>query len=332
MALPTGTILGILTDNLKLRNSVLPISSKRAVAWSKGLNLPKGGKTIIYTGLMYQLIPFINAMAEKMDSMEESSITSLMPMGRFFNKIMNLTSFMCKENQNACSVYDTMIKVIAQLLINVGVEFGYLYEEELYSGALIYDEGVDSVFIKHAEKVYKTFEKYGVKEVITIDPHTTNILRTVYPKILPEYDIDVKSYLEVLQERKPELYKQINEKVVIHDSCVYARYENVVEEPRYLLRDAGIDIVEPELWGKNTHCCGGPAESLFPAVSKKIALSRKEQLDIEGCTVVTMCPICYVNLQRAFGAKDKALDKVKDISWYLSQAYLEPINKDKKEE
>ncbi len=37
--------------------------------------------------------------------------------------------------------------------------------------------------------------------MITIDPHTTNMLRSVYPKLLPGYDVEIKTYLEVLAER-----------------------------------------------------------------------------------------------------------------------------------
>ena len=39
------------------------------------------------------------------------------------------------------------------------------------------------------------------RRVITIDPHTTNMLRSVYPKLIPGYDIQVKTYLEVLAEK-----------------------------------------------------------------------------------------------------------------------------------
>jgi len=59
MPLPTGETIGILADNLRIRKSVLPISKKSATRWAKGLGLPKGGETVLYTGLMYQMIPFM---------------------------------------------------------------------------------------------------------------------------------------------------------------------------------------------------------------------------------------------------------------------------------
>ena len=58
-----------------------------------------------------------------------------------------------------------------------------------------------------------------------IDPHTTTMLRTGYPKLVPGYDVRVRSYLEVLAERGLPAAAPLRGTVVIHDSCVYARNE-----------------------------------------------------------------------------------------------------------
>ena len=47
MPLPTGDVIGILADNLRLRRSVLPISGRSATRWARGLNLPRGGETVV---------------------------------------------------------------------------------------------------------------------------------------------------------------------------------------------------------------------------------------------------------------------------------------------
>ena len=63
MPLPTGDVIGILGDNLRLRKSVLPLPTKVATKWTEGLGLPKGGETVLYTGMMYQIIPYISSTA-----------------------------------------------------------------------------------------------------------------------------------------------------------------------------------------------------------------------------------------------------------------------------
>lgn len=108
--------------------------------------------------------------------------------------------------------------------------------------------------------------------------------------------------------------------LVIHDSCVYTRYLDVVDQPRKLLQSACATIHLPELSGRLTHCCGGPLESLFPARSHEITVKRVEQLAECGRSAVTMCPICLACLKREAGDK---ID-VKDISEYLYDCYCQP--------
>ena len=243
MALPIGPILGILSDNLRKRGSVLPLTKKASTGWSNGLNIPKGGETVLYTGHMYQLIPAIDAMSSQMAMFENSPITKFFGLGRFANKFVNMSFFMSLlAKKELKQETNNVLHRVAKLLTKAGVSYGYLYGEELYSGALVYDEGMDETFEAHAKKVYAMFKANGVKNVITVDPHTTNMLREVYPKFIPEFDIKVESYLEVLAEKAPEAINKVSQEVSIHDSCVYVRYEDVVDEPRTLLKNAGVEI------------------------------------------------------------------------------------------
>jgi Fe-S oxidoreductase len=317
MPLPIDNILGIFSDNLRIRKSVVPLSSRKANAWAKGLDIPFGGETVIYTGQMYQLIPAIDSMSAMMAKFEDSWITQFFGIGRILNRIANLSWFMSRGSGKEQARYNSILRNIAVLLKTAGVDFGYLYEKELYSGALVYDEGLDDVFMEHARKVYRIFKEHGVKRIITVDPHTTNMLKTVYPKVIDGYDLDVKSYLEVLVEKDIRCVKQLPLELVIHDSCVYARHEGIVDQPRRLLRTAGATLHVPELSGRLTQCCGGPLESLFPGKAHEVAQKRVAQLADCSNSIVTMCPICMANLRRA--ADDKL--EIKDISEHLINGY-----------
>ena len=318
MSLPTKHVLGILVDNLLKRKSVLKLSSRTTTRWARGLDIPKGGATVLYTGHMYQLIPAISALALKMAYFENSFLTRFFGTGRFINKFVNLAWFMSRADAEETRQYNNILRSIARLLQAANIDFGYLYEEEMYSGALIHDEGVDDVFKKHAQRVFDVFKRNSVKNVITVDPHTTNMLRSVYPKYVAGYNLKVKSYLEVLVENEVEVPRTLNLGLTIHDSCVYARYEDIVSEPRFLLGMAGAEIIEPENSGKLTHCCGGPVESFFPGKAQAVAAERLEQLAAAGGNIVAMCPICLVNLKHA--ARSKGIE-VKDIAEYLAMAY-----------
>ena len=317
MPLPTGDVIGILADNLRLRKSVLPLSTKVATKWTEGLDLPRGGETVLYTGMMYQLIPYIEGLVKAEMKFGDSWLAKYTGLGRKLNRIVNISAFMARPSAQERALYNQVPIDVAHLLRTAGVRFGALYEDDLYSGALAYDLGADEVLAQHAQRVQAVFKKHGVKSVITIDPHTTTMLRSVYPKVLDDYDLEVRSYLEVLAEKAMTPSATLSGEVVVHDSCVFARYESIVAEPRELLAAAGLTVCEPENSGRQTWCCGGPVESLYPAKAAANARKRVAQLSAAAPDAVTMCPMCFVNLSEAAGETMR----FKDISKYLRQAY-----------
>ena len=317
MGLPIADIIGMLSDNLRLRGSVMPLGSGAMTAWARGLGIPRGGETVLYTGHMYQLMPYTAAMEQKLELVRDTPLVRYLSLGRKINQWINTTRFMPPPPAAARNAWNRRLRNIVRLLRKAGVTFGYLYEKEMYAGALVCDHGMSEVFKAHAVRVYAMLKREGVKRVITVDPHTTDMLRSTYPKIIPGYDLEVQSYLEVLAERGIDVKTPLSGDVAIHDSCVYARYENVVEQPRSLLKAMGIACVEPEASGKLTHCCGGPIESLYPEKTERIARERIEQLTATGCkTVAAMCPICLLNLCRV--APESI--RITDISDLLVQA------------
>ena len=322
MALPVRDVVGILADNLRLRGSVIPISARRTTAWARGLGIPRGGERVLYTGSMYQLIPYIERLVRLEQRLGRSPLAPLTGVARQLNRLVNGVVLVARPSAAERRDYDRIPANAARLLQRAGVSFGCLYEEDLYSGALAYDLGADAAVAVQARRVAAIFRKRGVREVITIDPHTTTMLRSVYPTLVEGFDVRVRSYLEVLAERGlPSGGLQrgtrsdgtASRRLAIHDSCVYARYEGVIEAPRRLLAAAGFEVAEPELSGARTWCCGGPAEALFPETAAAVATKRAVQLRAVAPDGVTMCPICLVNLGKAAGGELR----LRDISDYL---------------
>ena len=319
MPLPVRDVVGILVDNLRLRGSVLPIPARRATAWARDLGIPRGGETVLYTGQMYQLIPYIERLVRLEQRLGDSPLARFSGVARRANRLVNGVAVVARPGASERAEYDRIPANVARLLQKSGVAFGYLYEDDLYSGALAHDLGADEAVAAHARRVAGVLRKHGVRDVITLDPHTTTMLRTVYPKLVEGYDVRVRSYLEVLAERGLPVGVPLSGTVTIHDSCVYARYEGIVDEPRRLLASAGLTVAEPENAGQWTWCCGGPAESLFPATAAALAGKRVEQLRAVAPDCVTMCPICLVNLRKAANGTMR----LRDISDHLLDAVAE---------
>ncbi|NOZ89585.1 MAG: (Fe-S)-binding protein, partial [Crenarchaeota archaeon] len=197
----------------------------------------------------------------------------------------------------------------------------YLYEDDLYSGVILYDLGLDEAFARHAEKVWARLRSRGVEEIVTLDPHTTHVMREVYPRYVDGYSLTVRSYLEALDEAgwSPGNVAGAGGRVVVHDPCLYARGLGVVEQPRRLLRRAGYEPVDPPRSRGDTYCCGGPVRAVAPGLSNAIAGERLEELASTGARVVAvMCPICFLNLSRAAAGRGDV--ELRDIAELLAAA------------
>ncbi|MEJ2578533.1 MAG: (Fe-S)-binding protein [Kineosporiaceae bacterium] len=317
MPLPTSTVIGMLSDNLRLRGSVLPLGKRRTSSWADGLNIPEGGHTVLYTGLTYQLMPYLESLSAAQNKLGAAMPERLAALGRPVNRLVNIAGLMAWPSREKRRHYDRILGDIVAVLRSAGVEFGYLYGDDLYSGALVHDYGEDEVVRIHGRRIRDVLRAAGVQEVITIDPHTTNMLRSVLPQLVDGFTVQVRHYLEVLADRNPLPRRDLGQELAVHDSCLMARAENVVEAPRALLRAAGSVVLDPEHARDITWCCGGPVESLYPEKAHANARTRVAQLRGTAPEAVTMCPICLVNLR---GAANGSM-RLQDISHYLRRAY-----------
>lgn len=296
-------VLGdLLLSNLRSSMLPLPVDKGTCTKWASGLGLPRGGDTIIYTSCLYQLVPAINRLVSLIDKASKvPELARLAP--------MSLMKSLVKPSQAELDRMSGIVRSIALLLRKNGVEFGYLYEDEPYSGALLYELGFEDAFMEYSAVVAKALS--GARRVITIDPHTHNILVNVLPKF-QRIDADVINYMELIKD----VDKRGSGAVTIHDSCLYSRYLGLREAPRRLLGGAGIEVKEdPYLTGVTTSmCCGGPIESINPSLSNSIARVRVSGLSKLSQVIVTACPICLANLSRNAPSGVKVIDLIEAIS------------------
>ncbi len=214
-----------------------------------------------------------------------------------------------------------------KVLSNLGVEFGYLAEDEPCCGGLLHYIGLEKKFDKHAQETYKKLKSFGVKRIISIVPSCTYALRDLIPKHIDGFDLEIKHFSEVvlegIQSRELRFPKEV--KVTYHDPCQLARYLGLIAEPRQILKAIkGIELVETD-WTKGewTTCCGGGGgfEAVFPELSQILAVNRAKELIETGAEIiVTNCPGCVMQLKE--GIKELKADDVKvlDLTQILAMA------------
>jgi len=317
-------VLSTLKDNIQRTGDPFGIKSVYWTGWTKGLNLPRSGETILLTARMYQMLPYIiqitGLVASARPFISRSGLATIVNVG---NRIMGDKIIKVKSlgSKNIRSKGKKVLTGIVNALSAIGQRPAYLYEDEPYSGVLLYDLGLDEYIEDHIKKVYSLLKSHNVKKVIGVDPHTVFMLKEIYPKYIKNYDIEVKHYLEILSENKDALRKackkSLDKEFVIHDSCYMTRELGIIEQVRRISTSLGITILEPENTKLDTACCGGPIEYAFRDLTEKVSETRIQELVGVSKNILVECPICLINLRKY---EKKMGIKVWDIGELLFEA------------
>lgn len=298
-----GEVLTSLKDNIHRTGDPLGIKDVYWTKWCTGLELPREGNTILLTARMYQMLPYIMQVTKIISSskpfLSRSGFSSLVDMGNRLmgDKIIRIAGL---ASGGLKTKGITTLRGIVKALSAVGPLPAYLYEDEPYSGVLLYDLGLDEYIEEHVNKVYQLLKAHHVQKVICVDPHTTFMLREVYPTYIHDFDLEVHHYTEILAEHPDVLHASckhtLNHEYVIHDSCYLTREIGVVEQVRRVAESTGIILKEPENTKLDTSCCGGPIEYAFHDLTEKVSRGRIEELSSIARDIVVICPICLINL------------------------------------
>jgi Fe-S oxidoreductase len=298
-------VLSTLKENIVNTGDPLGMKKVYWTEWAKDMDLPRTGETIILTARMYQMLPYIIQVTDLVASarpfLSRKGLEGFVNIG---NRLMGdkIIRFKALGSKGLKSKASKILKGITSALIAVGQRPAYLYEEEPYSGVLLYDLGLDEHIEGHIKRIYELLKDHGVKKVIGVDPHTVFMLSKIFPRYIKDYDIEVRHYLEILSGKSEALKnhpkREIRKDFVIHDSCYMARELGIIDQVRGVLEDIGIVVREPENTKLDTDCCGGPIEYAFRDLTEKVSSGRAKELSSVSKNIIVECPICLINLNK----------------------------------
>lgn len=309
-------VFEILRDNIVKHGSPLALNSKELSSWAKGLNLPEKGPILYYTGGEYQLLPYIDSLVK--------TLTYVDPASNMFSWLMEARKVVNMTGINAEKIYASILAKdkeryfsinykAATILQKLGYDLCYDGKNELYSGALLYELGFWKELKKYAVRVAKSIEKTEAKVIVCLSPHAAEMFKNVYPKLADFPKVEVKTFIEMVWEKR-DLLPPVNydKPVVIHDSCRLARDLGITEEIRDILTSVGVSYIEPIRNKEWTTCCGGPSKMLFPEISKTVAERRINELSDTGSNKgLISCPYCLSALESGIAkGNDFVLDDI----------------------
>jgi heterodisulfide reductase subunit B len=299
--------LAYLADNILTKQNILGVSKEQGAKWARGLDLPGKAETIFFAGCGYQFSPQLEALMSLIRNIDKSVIGADLPLrfARFQKKLgLNLpilySIVFSHKTEDRVKPLAAAVKVLRKL----GIQPGYLAENEPCCGAPLYQSGLQTKFAENACRAYRTLKSAGVNQIIGIVPYCTHTLQKLFPLFIKDFNIEVRHFLELVAEKLPSLKLHFPRQVraTYHDPCQLVRYLRLIEEPRRILNAIeGLELVETA-WTKGewATCCGGGGgfETVFPELSQVLAVNRvQELLETRPDIIVTHCPGCVMQLK-----------------------------------
>jgi len=175
--------------------------------------------------------------------------------------------------------YKEGFKLYKEIFSKLGIKFRIL-DQQRCSGLEPWEAGYDVETRKIARKNLDIFNKEEIKKIITNSPGCYKMFLQNYPKMLPDWDIEVinlwKLILQKLKDKHHLIRERKIETITYHDPCYLGRYCNIYEEPRKILELIGYKVKEMDNSREESFCCGscGGLPRISPLLANKIAKER----------------------------------------------------------
>lgn len=212
-----------------------------------------------------------------------------------------------------------IIADFARVMQYLGTSFGVLKKEKC-TGDPARRLGNDLVFQSLAENGLKAFETAKVRKIVAICPHCVRTIANDWREVgvAPE----IEHHSEFMARHRDRLPKQSGDSIVYHDPCYLGRYQNIYEQPREVVSQAGA-LVEAPRSHERSFCCGagGGLAFLGEEHGERVSHVRARELAATGAAVVgTACPFCNTMFRDALSAVSEAPPQLLDIAQLTARA------------
>src|SRR5947207_3645706 len=175
-----------------------------------------------------------------------------------------------------------------------------------------------------------TLTEFGIRRIVTCDPHAYNTLKNEYPDFGGHYEVVHHTQLiaQLVAEGRITLRRDFD-RVIYHEPCYLARHNDEFEAPRAIIRRLTNDApLEFDLNREKAMCCGAGGARMWmdETIGKRINIARVEQaLPKAPRIIATACPYCMVMMSDGTKALDDAAAiATRDIAELVAAALTAP--------
>jgi Fe-S oxidoreductase len=214
--------------------------------------------------------------------------------------------------------YKKVTRSFVKILAHLGINYAVLGKEELSSGDVARRAGNEMLYQMQALTNIEVLDAYGIKKILTCDPHVYNTFKNEYPELGAKFEVIHHTSFIWNQIRDGKL-KISNEyfsgkKLTYHDPCYLGRANGEYSAPREIIGSVAEDFVEMKRNKSFALCCGAGGGQMFKEAEpgdKEVFIERTEEAIKTGSDIiVTACPYCMVMMTD--GLKYKNLEDSKN--------------------
>jgi Fe-S oxidoreductase len=207
------------------------------------------------------------------------------------------------------------------------VRIAILGARETSTGECVRRCGNEVLFQALANALIATLDEFGVRRIVTCDPHAYNTLRNEYPALGGRYEVVHHTELvaRLLEEGRLRV-RPLPGRTVYHEPCYLARHNGIYEAPRAALRAVLREpLAEFPLRREKAMCCGAGGGRMWidEAGTRPNMLRMAQALPLSPSVVATGCPYCTVMMTDAAKAMPEAESiAVRDIAEIVADALV----------
>lgn len=231
----------------------------------------------------------------------------------------------CTASYRVREIAESAVRIFSHF----GIEFNYLGREEICCGSTLIRTGQREKAERLVERNIRVWEKNRVDTIITTCAGCYRTFALDYPKICEkrslEFNFEVLHLSQFIEREAGKAIKEgmkakLKGRATYHDPCHLGRHAGVYDEPRALIKAAGLELVEMEHSRENSLCCGagGGVRAQFRDLSLEVGKLRfEEALKLDVDYLISSCPFCKMHLshsKKVLGLERNDKPEVLDIS------------------
>ena len=220
---------------------------------------------------------------------------------------------------------------MTRILAAAGVDIGLLGHEESCCGHFARRIGDEYLFQCQAKQNIEILQRYKVKKIVTACPHCYHTLKDEYPQFGGNFEVvhHTEFILQLINEGKLKLTREIDKVVAYQDPCYLGRYHGIYEAPRKILAAIpGIKVVEMSPCRSGSLCCGAGGGRMWMEEEPDQRVNQlriKDAAATKADILITACPFCLQMFEDAAGGleSEKSME-VLDLVELLERALTPP--------